>query len=411
MKSVRFLLSPVLLCSTLLAQEASPAAESETLGPDLSAAGLLDAALKAGAPEFPADQRKGKVRILINGEAMDVNVDVPGSVVLAQPGEALRLQAMLTGEEESSTDKSARRRTGFLTQYSLENIVWEAEPDDQLIEQEDGSVLWRPGTARGRTSYLTASAARLRWTAGLLPDEDVIPAATLISGKMGLLILSAAGFDRNGDGSLHGQMIGIYPDETGDNAPQSVRDNTERYQPPFAFYRIDSASADAKISRYHTLGDLAPPIFESDQSEARYVAIDRRLLSYLPHLYAAVRDGGLDPAKLTILRGYVSPNERRRLARQGVSLAEFTRHQYGDAISLIYTDDPESSMMSDLSGDGVADIADAERLSEYARQAMRQSEMFGALGVGASFGGPGAGKGSPYVHIDLRGFFLEFREE
>ena len=67
--------------------------------------------------------------------------------------------------------------------------------------------------------------------------------------------------------------------------------------------------------------------------------------------------------------------------------------------------------MADVDGDGTVTIKDAEKLSDSVKQTMDSSGMYGGLGVIAHFDDKGTAKGSPCVHLDLRGFFSPFREE
>ncbi len=213
-------------------------------------------------------------------------------------------------------------------------------------------------------------------------------------------ILPAVRFDREGDGTIEGSVIGIYPNEFSSTAPGPVQRNPEAYAPPAGFYRLDEATSSLNLSPHTSLGMLNPEVLES--SGPRFIALNPKIVEVFESLCQTMREEGQDASSLRVLRGFVSPNERNRLERLGVTLAEFTRYQYGDALSII-VDKNNDFRMDDLNLDGKIDMADSEWLADRVEQAMQNAGLLGGIGVCASFEGPNH-IGTPYVHMDVRGW-------
>lgn len=213
-------------------------------------------------------------------------------------------------------------------------------------------------------------------------------------------------YDRNGDGVLGNTVIGIYPDELSESAPSPVQRNKDAYLPPTDFYEITSETEDKFISKYARLGEFAPETVETDSD--RMAAIDFELLKFWDAFHDDMKELGYDINGPRILRGYVSPQDRMRMQRLGIELAEFTRFQYGDALAVIY-DQNKDYRMDDLNEDGKIDVEDARALSEIIRDTMSENNMYGGVGISSSFEGPNH-IGTPYVHIDLRGWNLNWEE-
>ncbi len=310
---------------------------------------------------------------------------------------------------------------GFFRQSRHEEIIWMGESDDILIEGADGSVRWRPRGGKGSASYVTAQAARLEVnrTAPLTASPSQPVDVHIFTGKGGVLLLSGVAFDRNGDGMIFGENIGIFPNEKDSQAPGSIQERPENYIPPATFYRLDERSRRASVTGYTTLGELMPPVFANeDAGKDRYVAISSRLVSFLEAFEENLAEKGLDPEKLSVLRGFVSPNERLRLERLGIKLAKYTRFQYGDGIAVVY--DPRLKvedkgtvppLMGDVNKDDQVSAEDAQFLADIAKETMDDLGIYGGVGVVANYEGPGPNAGTPYLHIDLRGWYVPFRED
>lgn len=402
------------LAATALAGGAAAPAQ-EVIAPDTGALETVEKVIAAGA--FGAlEVTKSEYPVLLK-----INQQMAarrGVAYLVEPGDSVELEAVL-GRAASQEQRRTLEDAGFFRETNYEEVFWEAEPNDVLIAGKEGAVSWRPGNTEGRASYVTASIARLEAdrSARLASSPDVAAPARILAGKSGVLLVPGVTFDRGGEGMLHGQNIGIYPNENSPSAPGSLGGREELYRPPLTFYRIDDRTRDAAITAHQTMSKLAPPVFPEEAGDVRYVAISPRLIKFLKAFEARLEANGLPADKLVILRGFVSPTDRRRLERHEVYLAEFTRFQYGDAIAVVL--DPKATedemrmkpALGDLDASGSVAIEDAEVLAMIAKEAMDELDIYGGLGIAASYEGPGASKGTPYVHIDLRGWYAPFREE
>jgi hypothetical protein len=292
-------------------------------------------------------------------------------------------------------------------------MAWQGEPDDRFADGPGDVVYWRAGAEGGRVSYVTvtAEAAQLDRGGAALANSAMAPAATLATARAGILLIAGVAYDRTGDGVIAGVPIGIYPNEHDSRAPDSVRRRVELYHPPRTLFRIDERSARARITPHKTLGDLTPAPFPNTAGP-RLVALSDRLLRFLPALEARLAAEGVDPARLVVLRGYITPNERLRLVQRGEQLADFTRFLYGDSLAVVLVPDADrdSPRMADVDANGVVDAEDARWLATRIKATMDETGMFGGLGVSRAFPGEGPSRDTPHVQFDLRGFFAPFGE-
>lgn len=361
----------------------------------------------------PIHERPATIVLTVRGESLEG----PAPLVLADPGERVEIRAELhpSGAPLPQPELDPVRDIGSFRQSYITEFSWSGEPNDRLFQGRGDSVHWRAGDSGGRASYLAVEGARLRIdrSAAALANPSMNTPAALYSGRASLLLLSGVAYDRAGDGIVHGYNVGIYPNEQGSSAPAAVQDRSDLYRPPTTLYRLDSRSADARVTRTFTLGQLAPPIFPTDTPEYRYIALSPRLLTFLRALEDRLERDGIDPARLAILRGFVSPTARLRLAQRGESLASFSRFQYGDAVALVLREQPgppgqSPPRMADLNDDDEVDREDARILADIVKDTMDELGMYGGLGVYSAFQGEGAGNGSPYVHVDTRGYYVTF---
>lgn len=361
----------------------------------------------------PIHERSATVRLTVRGDVMEGS----SPLVLVEPGERVEIRAELTpsGASIPTPELDPVRDVGTFRQSFITEFSWSAEPNDRLFHGSGDSVHWRAGDSGGRASYLAVEGARLRIdrSAGALANPAMNAPGALFSGRASVLLLSGVAYDRAGDGVVHGYNVGIYPNEQASSAPISVQDRPDLYRPPTTLYRLDGRSGGALITRTLTLADLAPPAIAGEAPDHRFIALSPRLVTFLRALEDRLAEEGHDPARLAVLRGFVSPNERLRLAQRGEALATFSRFQYGDAVALVLRGGPgplEDSppRMADLDGDDTVDRADARVLADLVKDTMDALGMYGGLGVYSSFGGGGAGEGSPYVHVDTRGYYVTF---
>ncbi len=313
---------------------------------------------------------------------------IPGGVLtLLPPKESFELGC--TPPTDGLAEPGPLHEAGAaLVQEVATRYEWAAS-SGRLQGMAPGSVRWYPpvGGGLGRVSVTVAD-----------DDRTASAQADFLAGTL---------FDREGDGTLGGTIIGIYPNEHAESAPGVVGRNASSYEPPGVFYRIDADTSDRGIVGYWSLGRLNPPVFTDE--EVRYVAMDERIPAFAEAVESAVADAlQVAPGSLRVLRGFVSPNERARLERMGIQLAEFTRFQYGDCLALI-VDENRDYRMDDLNKDGKSDAGDAEMLAGVVEDAMRENALRGGVGICSSFEGPNH-IGTPYVQADLRGWTVTWRE-
>ncbi|MDK2972307.1 MAG: hypothetical protein PWP23_2062 [Candidatus Sumerlaeota bacterium] len=271
---------------------------------------------------------------------------------------------------------------------------------------EEGELAWLPDPD-GSPAQVTARAAQ--WSDNGAASGSTTATADSVpwQGERSIVLLPAVAYNRDGDGTLSGTIIGIYPNELDPAAPGPVARNPQDYAPPKWFHRLDEQTRDLALSPHATLGTLNPAVLDGEGT--RFVAIDADLITLWESLHAVVARERQGASGLRVLRGFVSPHERQRLERLGVALAPFSRFQYGDALAIVI-DTNRDFRMDDLNGDGTISIADAELLAEMTRTALEEAGLAGGIGIAASFEGPN-NIGTPYVHVDTRGWNLTWREE
>lgn len=377
------------VAARLLDESASPAVQLLALLPE---------------SEWPAVQRfEVQPRVLVDGERKAFNAPA----FLVERGIPIRLKVefstpLIAEKALSSAPESASGAASV-----IRKVAWHGTATDRFTPAADGTTMLRMLATEGASSDITVEVAELHLRAGAPP--------VLLSGASAVTLLPGLLFDRSGDGLLEGVPIGVYPSETAAEAPEIVRDHAKQYAPPRLFYRLDDASRGVILAPHVTLHLLNPPAIHGEDAPVRHVAFDRRMERFWSAFNQITMEEGLDAHGLRVLRGFVSPNERARLARQGVELSQYSRHMYGDCIAIVLDRNEATYMteprMSDINKDGRADLADVEVLAAIAEKTMRETGMWGGVGVCGKFGGPGPSTGTPYLHIDLRGWHVPFREE
>jgi len=260
-----------------------------------------------------------------------------------------------------------------------------------------GTVRWFPPAEGGLTTFRVALVQ-----ADSVDDGEANRAAA--SAEFGLV--APAPFDRNGDGRIGQGVVGIYPSENSESAPGVVSRNRRTYAPPAGFYRLDDQTAGLEVAPGVTLGELNPEVLTVEGD--RYVAMHADLGAFVAAVDAVLVEKGVPAGSVRVLRGYVSPNDRARLQRMGIALAEFSRFQYGDCLALI-VDRNGDFRMDDLNGDNTVDRADAAVLALDVETAQSRIGRQGGIGVCRAFEGPNH-IGTPYVQTDLRGWSVKWEE-
>jgi hypothetical protein len=211
-------------------------------------------------------------------------------------------------------------------------------------------------------------------------------------------------FDAKGDGIINGYPVGIYPNPEVDSAPGGVRENPAAYRPPTHLIPVTPETAKLRLTPHLRLGDFSPA---EDRDKYHVIALNPRLAQFLEALCVQLNKEGFKGEGLRILRGYVSPYARQRLVREGIDVVPFSRHQYGDAVVLI-VDTDTNGVMDDLTGDGVVDVHDADRLADIVDALQRSMSLWGGVGTYARYDDPKA-PATPCVQLDLRGWRERWR--
>jgi len=361
------------------------------------------------AQDTPAAEAKVTLTVSTSGDSTGIQVRGAGDpsrvILLQSDGEASVSATLQIPRDTSDTWVSYSKFEGqgagvaVSTKSSL-SASWSATYGGLSPASED-SVFWF-SDGSGEPSVISVTVGSEVSSS----DSQETRSSRSFMGKNAVTLLPAVEFDRTGDGTIDGVMVGIYPNERSYSAPGPVSRNVRAYRPPQEFYRIDESTKNLSVAEGLTLGELAPSVFED--VDVRFVSIDPSLVQFWATLRSTTESSSLSPNSLRILRGFVSPHERRRLEQLGVELAEFTRFQYGDALGIIYDADNDFRM-DDLTGDGISDSSDSEFLANLAQEAMNQASLRGGIGTASSFAGPNH-IGTPYLHVDLRGWNQRWRE-
>lgn len=320
-----------------------------------------------------------------------------GSVRLLAPVESVLVTARAEAAPAESVAlvEAGEAGTTFVHRHQAD---WQWTVSEGRVQApEPGTIRWFPPPEGGLCTFQVSLAQ-----ASAIGEGEAQRAAA--SAEFGLL--APAAFDRNGDGRIGQSIVGIYPNENAENAPAVVARNRRTYAPPAAFYRLDAQSAQLELAPGFTLGALNPEVLPAEGD--RYVAMKAEVGALAVAVAGSLADGGMPAGSLKILRGYVSPQERARLQRMGITLAEFTRFQYGDCVALI-VDRNGDFRMDDLNADGSINRADAAVLADRVEVAMGTIGKQGGIGVCSAFEGPNH-IGTPYVQTDLRGWLVRWEE-
>lgn len=370
-------------------------------------------ALRQRLDAKPASEtRAPAIELFVNGAAV---ADKQTLLLAADETSALievRLgPALFTPQGRPSVGPAALGGRNLVVEHAVASRLEIRASSGAIITRAPGLVEWTPGGSEGIATITTTAFGQftvrdeIETASG--QESGIEEGETRTLGRSFSLVAPVP-FDREGDGTLGATMIGIYPNERAADAPAVVARNPNSYAPPTGFYRLDGATAVIELAPGLTLGSLNPePLPEADSM--RFVAVSPRVAPYWTALRKEIDATGKQPGALRVLRGFVSPHERARLARLGVSLANFSRHQYGDAFVLIY-DANGDGRLDDLNSDGQSTIADAEVLADWAERAMRASNLLGGLGVIAAYKSPTTQE-TPAVQIDVRGWFDRWKEE
>ncbi|MFH0793094.1 MAG: hypothetical protein V2A74_03580, partial [bacterium] len=378
------------------------------IAPNRSGPSPLVQAAPAPAPAPAASvQKSDSITAAINGRGPYSS----GVACLAQPNQDLEVVFNLPKSAEWPDLRAGQQPALPFGQSRLLSVGQSLRFDIQLF----GGAL--SGSAPNGFKVNTGSNSGLLRCEIVFRDERtiVVPAqggfpgadaARNLEARFSLPILVQYPTDRDGKGVIEGYPIGVYPNEAAPDAPASVADHIERYHPPKWFIKVTPETASLQISLHFKLGDFSP---SEERGKDHFIALDVRLLDQLEGLTDALAKKGYAPGSLKILRAFLSPNEKTRLERQGVTYSPYTRYLYGDAAALI-VDANGDGRMDDLNHDGKIDINDVDVLEEIASDVQKTAGRWGGLGVIAAPKEPSWPR-TPYLDLDTRGFSSHWRVE
>ena len=267
-----------------------------------------------------------------------------------------------------------------------------------------GGIIWKAPGAPGShkiSVYVTEETS----CSSIAPEQKTMKDLNL-AGTFVFHLLVMYPFDREGSGVIEGYPIGLYPNEKAENVREPVLSHRDAYSPPQYFIKVTPENASAPISRHFTLGNFSPA---SDKGKVNFIALNPSLVKRLEDLISALQEKGVKVTTLTILRGFMTPNQVELLRRKGLEIAQFTRTIYGDS-AIFIIDENNDGIMDDLTGDGKVDQEDFEVIAGIMTRLEDGAKLFGGLGFSKNFKDPGY-RDTPNIQIDTRGWRTRWTEE
>jgi hypothetical protein len=232
---------------------------------------------------------------------------------------------------------------------------------------------------------------RLAYRAPERPGYKRIP---FMAGTDTALVITMLPYDSLVDGKIGNYVIGDYPDPY-KGAKGEVAVRPSRYEPPKGFIVITQETETLHVSEHFTLGDFGRKWEKG--LYPRYIVLDPRIPFMLEALMDSLESMGL-PSNIKILSGYRSPLTNKKRGRK-----KWSRHQYGDAVD-IFVDGNNDGRMDDLNGDGKINRSDALFLLGIAEKVQKDMGVEGGMGYYK-----GRRQGTPFIHVDLRGFYARWK--
>jgi hypothetical protein len=268
----------------------------------------------------------------------------------------------------------------------------------------------------------TATVTTIEAELGFYPRRDGQTLPTpLLTNKAALHVISPSPGSLLQAGEMDGCRIGDYLDPTDllirrkynlDGSYAVL--HPERFLTPRAFYLVDDASRNLRISRHFRLGDFALDYPWFSLGKRQYMALDYGLVRKLEELVDEMNRAGLPGDKIRLIYGFRPPafSIERNIQEGDQSLkAPFSLHLYGKAVDFILDADGDLRL-DDLDHDGQITVRDTLPLircvnSLDRRYRVKGSPLFGGAGVAAHHDFPERRVQSPYVHVDTGGFLDE----
>ena len=167
------------------------------------------------------------------------------------------------------------------------------------------------------------------------------------------------------------------------------------YENPEGFIEVTPKNQFTQLSEHFSLANF----ITHDQRDVwpKYVVLREELLDKLELVLQTLEASRVRAGHVEVLSGFRHPHYNGMGAVEG-SMAQHSRHQFGDAADIIIDDDRDGRM-DDLNGDGRVDVGDASVIQRAVEKIeLRYPELVGGVGVYHAIGPRGS-----FAHIDVRG--------
>lgn len=187
------------------------------------------------------------------------------------------------------------------------------------------------------------------------------------------------------DEVLNGYRIGRYEGEPLRNDPV--------YTPPRGFVEVTPEVENTLVSPHFTLGQF---LCKQESDYPKYVLLREPLLLKLERILHELNERGTPTASLHVMSAFRTPFYNRAIGNR----TSYSRHLYGDAAD-IFVDTEGNGYMDDLTGDGLANRADASYMASVVEE-QRGEPWYEPLAGGLGIYSPAPHRG-PFIHVDVRG--------
>ncbi|HNY27401.1 MAG TPA: hypothetical protein PLA90_03045 [Candidatus Sumerlaeota bacterium] len=309
----------------------------------------------------------------------------PNALVLVQPGKTLEFRVQIAEAPTPTESEGVKTKT----RTPAKTVLNQNRKDTNDRKAGDKPVVRRLFLKASKGTVVSSLPGKAVWQApdqpGLQTLDFTIEERDPSAGKKSetrvargqVRVQTLHPFNATESKEIEGFPIGQYPDEKSPEAKAAIQSNATSYTPPQWLVRVTPELEKLHVSPHFTLSELA---LRSEQGKEHFIALDPRLVSFLESLRTAAQSKYGEKARIGVLRGYMSPAERERLAGQGIQYVQFSRYQYGNCAA-IYLDLTNSGKMSDLNKDGRVDVDDARALEELVRSVRAQRKETGWVGT------------------------------
>jgi hypothetical protein len=348
----------------------------------------------------PSDQAEGKTLKASEAEKLGDSTHAirivstqqgelaPNALLLVRPGETLEFQVQTATSRPQTESEGVKTKTRTQAK-TVRRGQKKQEGDANVQDSSDGKIVRRLFLKASKGEVESSLPGKAIWRAPEQPglqtldftlEERVTSPGEKTETRVArgqVRVQTLYPFNAAESQEIEGYKVGQYPNEKSSEAKAAIQSNAASYTPPRWMVRVTPETENLRLSPNFSLSELA---LRSEQGKEHFIALDARLLSFLEDLRAAAQSKYGEKARIGVLRGYMSPAERERLAGQGVQYVLFSRYQYGNCAA-IYLDLDKSGKMSDLNRDGRVDVDDARALEELVRSVRAKRKETGWVGT------------------------------